>query len=296
MTAGPVPRPAAGRLAAAPGLAGLSLNTATTKRWTLPEAVDGCVRAGIPGIGLWRDRVAETGAAKAARLVREAGLTVTSLCRGGFLTAPDAAGRAAALEDNRRAVEEAATLGTGVLVLVCGGLPEGSRDLRGARRAVADALAELAPYAREHGVRLAIEPLHPMFCADRAVVSTLAQALDLAEAVEAGTGETGVGVVVDTYHVWWDPQVEEQIARAADRILAFQVCDWTLPLPADALLGRGHVGDGLIDIPRLAAAVAATGYTGFTEVEIFNQEIWDTPGDLTLRTLVERHRTHLARI
>ncbi|OKI30671.1 sugar phosphate isomerase/epimerase [Streptomyces sp. CB03911] len=295
MTAGAVPRPAAGRFAAAPGLDGLSLNTATTKRWTLPEAVDGCVRAGIPGIGLWRDRVAETGAAKAARLVREAGLTVTSLCRGGFLTAPDAAGRTAALEDNRRAVEEAATLGTGVLVLVCGGLPEGSRDLPGARHAVADALAELAPYAREHGVRLAIEPLHPMFCADRAVVSTLGQALDLAEAVEARTGEAGVGVVVDTYHVWWDPQVEEQIARAADRILAFQVCDWTLPLSADALLGRGHVGDGLIDIPRLAAAVAAAGYTGYTEVEIFNQEIWDTPGDLTLRTLIERHRTHLAR-
>ncbi|MCX5209031.1 sugar phosphate isomerase/epimerase [Kitasatospora sp. NBC_00240] len=295
MTAGTLPRPAGGPNAA-PGLERLSLNTATTKRWTLPEAVDGCVRAGIPGIGLWRDRVAETGAAKAARLVRDAGLTVTSLCRGGFLTAPDAAGRAAALDDNRRAVEEAATLGTGVLVLVCGGLPEGSRDLPGARRAVADALAELAPYAGEHGVRLAIEPLHPMFCADRAVVSTLGQALDLAEAVGARTGENGVGVVVDTYHVWWDPQVEEQIARAADRILAFQVCDWTLPLPADALLGRGHVGDGLIDIPRLAAAVTAAGYTGFTEVEIFNQEVWDTPGDLTLRTLVERHRTHLARI
>ncbi|MET9616982.1 sugar phosphate isomerase/epimerase family protein [Kitasatospora indigofera] len=296
MTARPAARPAAGRFAAAPGLEGLSLNTATTKRWTLPEAVDGCVRAGIPGIGLWRDRVAETGAAKAARLVREAGLTVTSLCRGGFLTAPDAAGRAAALEDNRRAVEEAATLGTDVLVLVCGGLPGGSRDLPGARRAVADALAELAPFAKEHGVRPAIEPLHPMFCADRAVVSTLGQALDLAEAVEARTGDDGVGVVVDTYHVWWDPQVEEQIARAAGRILAFQVCDWTLPLPADALLGRGHVGDGLIDIPRLAATVAAAGYTGFTEVEIFNQEVWDTPGEQTLRTLVERHRTHLARI
>ncbi|MFD0257322.1 sugar phosphate isomerase/epimerase family protein [Kitasatospora indigofera] len=296
MTARPAARPAAGRFAAAPGLEGLSLNTATTKRWTLPEAVDGCVRAGVPGIGLWRDRVAETGVAEAARLVREAGLTVTSLCRGGFLTAPDAAGRAAALEDNRRAVEEAATLGTDVLVLVCGGLPEGSRDLPGARRAVADALAELAPFAKEHGVRPAIEPLHPMFCADRAVVSTLGQALDLAEEVEASTGDDGVGVVVDTYHVWWDPQVEEQIARAAGRILAFQVCDWTLPLPADALLGRGHVGDGLIDIPRLAAAVAAAGYTGFTEVEIFNQEVWDTPGEQTLRTLVERHRTHLARI
>ena len=276
------------RLTAAPGLEKLSLNTATTKRWTLAEAVAGCVAAGVPGIGLWRDRVAEVGAIKAARLVRNAGLTVTSLCRGGFFTGPGVEGWAAALADNRRAVEEAATVGTDTLVLVCGGLPEGSRDLPGARRMVAEGIAQLAPYARQHGVRLAIEALHPMFCADRAVVSTLGQALDIAEAVDRD-GDT-VGVAVDTYHVWWDPQVEQQIARAGSRIAAFQVCDWVLPLPADALLGRGHVGDGCIDIPALAAAVAAAGYRGFTEVEIFNQEIWDTPGDVTLRTVAERHR------
>ncbi|MEY9968068.1 sugar phosphate isomerase/epimerase [Streptacidiphilus sp. MAP12-16] len=278
---------------AGPGLERLSLNTATTKRWTLAEAVAGCVAAGIPGIGLWRDRVAELGAEKAARLVRDAGLTVTSLCRGGFLTAPDAAGRAAALEDNRRAVEEAAALGTDTLVLVCGGMPGGSRDLPGARRMVADGISALAPYAHQHGVRLAIEPLHPMFCADRAVVSTLGQALDLAEEIGGTHGGDSVGVVVDSYHVWWDPQVEQQIARAGRRIAAFQVCDWVLPLPADALLGRGHVGDGCIDVRALATAVAAAGYQGFTEVEIFNQEIWDTPGEQTLRTLVDRHRSIL---
>ncbi|SEL81041.1 sugar phosphate isomerase/epimerase family protein [Streptacidiphilus jiangxiensis] len=271
----------------APGLERLSLNTATTKGWTLAEAVAGCVDAGIPGIGLWRDRVAETGLSKASRLVRDAGLTVTSLCRGGFFTAP---GRE---DDNRRAVDEAAALGTDTLVLVCGGLPEGSRDLPAARAAVARGIAELAPYAQANGVRLAVEPLHPMFCADRAVVSTLGQAIDLAEAAGHDTG-----VVVDTYHVWWDPELERQIARAgaAGLIRSFQVCDWLLPLPADALLGRGHVGDGHIDIPRIARLVTEAGFDGWTEVEIFNQEIWDTPGEETLRTVVERHLRHLDRI
>lgn len=273
-----------------PGLERLSLNTATTKNWTLAQAASGCAEAGIEGIGLWRDRVAEVGAEQAARLVHDAGLTVTSLCRGGFLTAPDAAGRAAALEDNRRAVEEAATVGTDTLVLVCGGLPEGSHDLPGARRMVADSIAALLPYAQQHGIRLAIEPLHPMFCADRSVVSTLGQALDIAEDL----GGEGVGVVVDAYHVWWDPELDAQIARAGSRIAAFQVCDWVLPLPADALLGRGHVGDGCIDLPRLADAVHAAGYRGFTEVEIFNQQIWDTPGELTLQKLIERHKELLS--
>lgn len=188
----------------------LSLNQITTKRWSLPEAVEGCVAAGIPAIGLWRDKVAEVGTARAAKLVRDAGMSVSSLCRGGFFTAADAEQCRAALADNLRAVEEAAELGTDTLVLVCGGLPEGSRDLPGARARVRDALAELAPHAGDFGVRLAIEPLHPMFCADRAVVSTLGQALDLAEQFPVEQ----VGVVVDSYHVWWDPQLFEQIARA----------------------------------------------------------------------------------
>ncbi|MGW4645942.1 sugar phosphate isomerase/epimerase family protein [Kitasatospora sp. NPDC004289] len=268
---------------------GLSLNQITTKGWTLPEAVRGCAEAGIEGIGLWRDKVAETGVARAAKLCREAGLTVSSLCRGGFLTAATPEGRRSALADNLQAIEEAAELGTDTLVLVVGGLPEGSRDLPGARARVADLLSELAPHAGDFGVRLAIEPLHPMFCADRAVVSTLGQALDLAEPFPASQ----VGVVVDSYHVWWDPQLATQIARAGERIAAYQLCDWTLPLPADALLGRGHVGDGCIDFRALDAMVAQAGYTGWVEVEIFNQQIWDTPGAETLRTVVERHRTHV---
>jgi sugar phosphate isomerase/epimerase len=274
------------------GLDRLSLNVWTTKGWSLPEAVAGCVAAGVPGIGLWRDKVAEVGLDVAARLVAASGLTVTSLCRGGFFTG-SATDRAAAAADNRRAVDEAAALGTDVLVLVVGGLPPGSTDLPGARAQVADGIAALAPYAARRGVRLAIEPLHPMFCADRAVISTLGQALDLAEQVDPGRARPNVGVCIDTYHVWWDPEVQTQIGRAGPRIYAFQVCDFLVPIPPDALLGRGHVGDGVIDIPMLARAVLATGYPGLIEVEIFNRQVWDTPGEQTLRTVVDRHRRYL---
>ncbi|MEU4791473.1 sugar phosphate isomerase/epimerase family protein [Micromonospora tulbaghiae] len=272
-------------MTADPRLARLSLNQRTTRRWSVAEAVDGCVRAGIPAIGLWREPVAEVGVPAAARLVTDAGLRVSSLCRGGFLTAADAAGRAEALTDNRRAIDEAAELRAACLVLVVGGLPPGSRDLAGARQRVADALAELAPYAAERGVRLALEPLHPMYCADRAVLSTLGQALDLAEAFP---GEQ-VGVVVDTFHVWWDPDVWRQIARAGTRIASFQVCDFLTPLPADVLLGRGMMGDGHIDFPPLRRAVEAAGYTGDVEVEIFNAEVWATDPDRVLATMTARY-------
>ncbi|WP_405015739.1 sugar phosphate isomerase/epimerase [Kitasatospora sp. NBC_00070] len=270
---------------------GLSLNQITTKGWSLPEAVRGCVAAGIPAIGLWRDKVAEVGVATAATLVRDAGLAVSSLCRGGFLTPTDPADRRAALAENLRALEEAAELGTDTLVMVVGGLPDGDRDLAGARSRVADLVAELAPHAGDFGVRMAIEPLHPMFCADRAVVSTLGQALDLAEQFPADQ----VGVVVDSYHVWWDPQLADQIARAGagGRIASYQVCDWTLPLPADALLGRGHVGDGHIDFRAMTDQVTAAGYTGWVEVEIFNEDVWRTPGEQTLKTVIERHLAHV---
>jgi sugar phosphate isomerase/epimerase len=267
----------------------LSLNQATIKRWSVAEAVDGCVRAGIGAIGLWREPVADAGLAQACRLVGRAGLHVSSLCRGGFFTAPDGELRRAALADCRLAIEECAALGADVLVLVSGGLPPGSRDLPYARELVRDALALLAPRARELGVRLGIEPLHPMFCADRCVVSSLCQAIDLAEPFASDV----VGVVVDTYHVWWDPDLDSQLARAGDRIASFQVCDWILPLPADMLLGRGHLGDGYIDFRRIAAGVEAAGYPGYVEVEIFNEEIWSVPGADTVRTVVERFAEHL---
>ncbi|WP_086567356.1 sugar phosphate isomerase/epimerase family protein, partial [Streptomyces alboverticillatus] len=216
------------------GLERFSLNQWTVRQWSLPELVAGCAAAGVRAVGLWREPVREYGVEAAARLVRGAGLTVSSLCRGGFLTAADAPGRERALAGNRAAVEEAAALGAAALVLVAGGLPAGSRDLPGARERLADALAELGPYAAGYGVRLAIEPLHPMFASDRCVVSTLGQALDLAERFPAGQ----VGVVVDTYHLWWDDAVGRELVRAGEggRIAAFQLADWITPLPEGVLL------------------------------------------------------------
>jgi len=265
-------------------LRGLSLNQATVQNLTLDQAIGLCQRHGIPAIGLWRDKVAEKGLPGAADAVRRAGLHVSSLCRGGFFTRGDADGRAAAAADNRAAVAEAGELGADVLALVSGGLPPGSRDLALARRMVADAVAELVPVAQRLGVRLGIEPLHPMFCADRCVVSTLGEALDLALLFPA----EAVGVVLDTYHVWWDPQLGAQIARASGRIAAFQLADWVLPLPAGSLLGRGHLGDGHIDLAQITAQVLAAGYRGFAEVEIFNQEVWDAPADHTAATVRQR--------
>ncbi|GAA4428173.1 sugar phosphate isomerase/epimerase [Georgenia halophila] len=279
-------------------LSRLSLNTATTKAWTLEQAVEGAVRAGLPALGLWRDRVAEAGLEQAATLVRDAGLRVSSLCRGGFLTAADDAGIAAALEDNRAAIVEAATIGTRELVMVVGGLPaatgpnspasaDADRDLVAARQRVEDRISELAPFAEEHGVRIVLEALHPIFAADRAVLSTLGQCLDMAEPFPAQT----VGVVVDTYHVWWDPDLRRQIARAGEtgRLASYQVCDWNLPLADDPLLSRGFMGDGFIDFPTITRWVAETGYAGDVEVEIFNQQIWDAPGDETIATMAERY-------
>jgi sugar phosphate isomerase/epimerase len=259
----------------------LSLNQITTNRWTVAEAAEGCARAGIGWIGLWRDKVAEAGgAAAAASAVRAAGLRVSSLCRGGFFPAGDEAGRRAAIEENRRAIEDAAALGTDVLVLVCGGLPDGSRDLVAARGMVVDGIAALFDDAAACDVRLGIEPLHPMFCADRSVITTLGEANDLAERFPAER----VGVIVDTYHVWWDPYVEQEIARA--RILGFHIDDWVLPLPEGALLGRGLPGEGHADLPRLYRAVSEAGYDGPIEVEVLSERVWAMPGDEVLARLV----------
>jgi sugar phosphate isomerase/epimerase len=259
----------------------LSLNQATVNKLTVTEAVDLCVRHEIPAIGLWREHVAQTGLAAAAATVRAAGLRVSSLCRGGFFTHADPEARQAAIADNKAAIAEAAELGTGTLVLVSGGLVPGSRDIGLARRMIADALAELAPVAQSHGVRLGIEALHPMFAADRCVITRLGEALDLADQFPADA----VGVIVDTYHVWWDASLRSDIARAGERIVSYQVCDWILPLPANNLLGRGHIGDGYIDFPPITAAVAAAGYTGDIEVEIFNETIWSAPPDQTAKQL-----------
>lgn len=268
----------------------LSINQETIKQWSLPELSEGCAKAGVDKVGLWRAPVQEYGVAATARLLSDSGLSVTSLCRGGFFTALDPAERARALDDNRAALDEAAGLSTNTLVLVSGGLPEGSKDLYGARERIADALAELAPYAAERGVRLAIEPLHPMFASDRCVVSTLSQALDIAERFPADQ----VGVVVDTYHLWWDDQAPAQIARAgaAGRIHSFQLADWITPLPAGVLLGRGQLGDGSVDFRALRTAVEATGFDGPIEVEIFNEALWARDGAEVLAEVAARYAEH----
>ncbi|GHH92716.1 xylose isomerase [Streptomyces capillispiralis] len=272
------------------GLARFSINQMTVKQLPLPELVDACRELGVPGVGLWREPVQAYGVEATAKLVRDAGLTVTTLCRGGFLTATDAGERAAALADNRRAVDEAAALGTDTLVLVSGGLPAGSKDLHGARERIADALAELGPYAEDHGVRLAIEPLHPMFASDRCVVSTLAQALDLAERFPAHQ----VGVTVDTYHIWWDDTAPAQIARAGaqGRIHTFQLADWITPLPEGVLNGRGQIGDGAVDMREWKGYVDAAGYTGAIEVELFNDTLWARDGRALLAETAARFAEH----
>ncbi|WP_333738870.1 sugar phosphate isomerase/epimerase family protein [Streptomyces sp. IBSBF 2806] len=265
----------------------------TVKQLSLPELADACRDLGVVNVGLWREPVQTYGVEATAKLVRDAGLTVTTLCRGGFLTAIDPDERAAALADNRRAVDEAAALGTEVLVLVSGGLPAGSKDLHGARERIADALSVLGPYAEEHGVKLAIEPLHPMYAADRCVVSTLAQALDLAERFPAHQ----VGVTVDTYHVWWDDRAPAQIARAGagGRIHTFQLADWTTPLPEGVLTGRGQIGDGAIDMREWQGHVETAGYTGAIEVELFNDALWARDGREVLAETAERFVAHVNR-
>lgn len=267
----------------------LSINGATLRaQWDLAQIVEGCARAGIGAVAPWRDQVARIGLERAAKLIGDAGLAVSDLCRGGMFPAVDAAGRQAALDDNRRAVDEAVALGARCLVLVVGGLPPGSKDIVGARAQVRDGIAALLEHSRAARVPLAIEPLHPMYAADRACVNTLRQANDLCE--ELGPG---LGVAVDVYHVWWDPDLDAEIARAgrAGRILAFHVCDWLVPT-TDLLLDRGMMGDGVIDIRRIRRHVETAGYAGFCEVEIMSASNWwkRDPTEV-LRTCIERHQT-----
>lgn len=263
-------------------LARLSLNQISTNSWSIREAVEGCVRAGIPWIGLWRDKVQAYGLKQSRQLIDDGGLRVSSLCRGGWFPAASKQEREARIDDNRRAIAEAVELGTDVLVLVCGPAP--TQDIEAGRSMVAAAIERLLPEAQAAGIKLGIEPLHPMFAADRSVIVTLAEANRLIEAFQS----PALGVVIDVYHVWWDPEILPQIARASGHILGYHVSDWPTPLP-DPLLGRDMMGNGKINLPLLRAAVEDAGYRGPIEVEIFNQRIWDTPGDETLALMKQRY-------
>jgi sugar phosphate isomerase/epimerase len=269
---------------------GLSINLATVRQqWDMRQAAEACLGHGITAIAPWRDQVQKIGLSEAARIVRDNGFKVTGLCRGGMFPAGDPEARKAAIDDNLRAVDEAAALGADCLVLVVGGLPAGSRDIAAALKEVADGIAAILPHARASGIPLAIEPLHPMYAADRACVNTLKQALDICDLL----GD-GIGVAIDVYHVWWDPELMPQIARAGagGRILAHHICDWLVPT-TDLLLDRGMMGDGVIDLRGIRAAIEAAGFSGPQEVEIFSAETWwKRPGDEVLRTCVERYHSH----
>ena len=268
-----------------PELSRLSLNQRTTASWSLPEAIKGCIDAGLGAIGIWREQLAEVGLDQACRLVAESGLRVSSVCRGGFFTTADPAKAAAAEAANREAIEEAAALNAATLVLVAGGLPPRDKDLTAARDRAVRAIERLVPYAHELGVNLGIEPMNPIYAADRGVISTLAQALDIAERFDAAD----VGVVVDTFHLWWEPGVADQLQRAGQRIVSYQISDWITPLPADTLLARGMMGDGHIDFPTFTRSVAAAGYRGDIEVEIFNADLWKAPPAWVVDTMVRRY-------
>ncbi len=265
----------------------LSINLATTReQWGFREAVEGCLRHGITAISPWRDQIAAIGLDEAARIVRENRLRVTGLCRGGMFTAG-----AGAIDDNRRAIDEAAALGADCLVLVVGGLPEGSREISVARQMVVDGIGAVLDHARACRVPLAIEPLHPMYAADRACVNTLGQALDMCDFFGP---ESGVGVAIDAYHVWWDPELEAQIARAGrmGAILAHHICDWLVPT-RDPLLDRGMMGDGVIDLRKFRQIIEKAGFNGPQEVEIFSsQDWWTRPGDEVLATCIARFEAH----
>ena len=264
----------------------LSMNLATLRNGSsFAQMVDDCLRHGVTAISPWRDQVAAIGLAETASIVKANGLRVTGLCRGGMFPAATAEGRQAAIDDNIRAIDEAATLGADCLVLVVGGLPGSSKDITGARTMVSEGIAAMLPHARAAGVPLAIEPLHPMYAADRACVNTIDQALDMCEALGPG-----VGVAVDVYHVWWDPNLAAAIARAGagGHILAHHICDWLVPT-TDFLLDRGMMGDGVIDLKAIRTMIEAAGYHGPQEVEIFSRDNWwQRAGDDVVRTCVER--------
>lgn len=275
----------------------LSLNTATVrKQGNFVEIVDACARHGVRAVSPWRDQVADVGLDRAVKAVKGAGLDLSGYCRGGMFVA-DVGHRQESRDDNRRAVDEAKALGAPCLVLVVGGLPQFSRpgsapskNLADAHRMVEEEIAYLLDYARKAGMPLALEPLHPMYAADRACVNTMRQALDICDRLDPAKSGA-LGLAVDVYHVYWDFELKAQIARAGrERILAFHVCDWLVPT-RDLLLDRGMMGDGVADIPAIRALVEAQGFNGYVEVELLSNDWWSRPMDDVITTCLARFRS-----
>lgn len=269
-------------------LSGLCIHTITTKPWNIEEAAKNYSAAGVNGITVWRDALTDRNITKTGRMLHEHGLSIVSLCRGGFFPAGEYAVRKAAIDDNRRAIEEAFELGTKLIVLVCGADP--SQSLEDSRRQIFDGIAEIIPEARDAGIKLAIEPLHPMYADSRSAINTLSQANDLAESINS----PWVGVAVDVYHLWWDPQLEKEIERCGRNkaLLAFHVCDWKSPT-VDILNDRGLMGEGCIPVRKIRSWVEAAGFRGFNEVEIFSNEYWKTDQSVFLKKIIEAYKKHV---
>jgi len=267
----------------------LSIHQATVlQQWTLKQAIEGVARAKLGAISVWRDKLKEIGAAEAARLLDGHGVTATGLSFAGLITSPDRAAAAKARDDVRRAFDDAAAIKAPAVVFVAGGVDPSEKDIKAARGRALDGLAELVPYARAAGVMIALEPLHPMICATRSVLSTVKLANEWCAALAA---DDVVGIALDTYAVWWDPELEADIARAGKRICAFHLSDW-LADTQDLRFDRGMMGDGVIDIPGIRRMVEAAGYAGYREVEIFSaRNWWKRDPDEVVRVVKERYHT-----
>jgi len=268
----------------------VSLNLATVRRqWKLPQAVEAAARHGFAGVAPWREMMQETGIAESARIFRTHDLRVTGYCRGGLFAAGGRHKLQEIVDDNKRMIDEAAAIGAECIVVIGGGLAPGSRDLPDARKIFVEGLAATLPHARSCRVPLALEPMHPMYAADRGCITTLKEMLDIADAL----GNDGLGVAIDTYHVWWDPELEAQIARAGKRIISHHICDWLVPTK-HLLTDRGMMGDGVIDFRSIRRMIEAAGFRGIQEVEIFSDYWWNRPGDEVLATVIERFKTECA--
>ncbi|HBH85158.1 MAG: xylose isomerase [Bacteroidetes bacterium GWE2_41_25] len=266
-------------------LSRLCIHTITTKPWNIEEAAKHYSASGVKGITVWRDALAGRNIRETGDMLRDNGLSIVSLCRGGFFPGTSKEKRKAAIDDNRKAIEEAFELGTDKIVLVCGAEP--SQSLKESRKQIFEGISSILTDAKAAGVKLAIEPLHPMYADTRSAINTLAQANDMAEKLDSKV----VGVAVDVYHLWWDPDLKEEIMRCGKNknLLAFHICDWKSPT-IDLLNDRGLMGEGCIPIRKIRSWVEAAGFNGFIEVEIFSNIYWKQDQSEFLKKIVSAYK------
>jgi sugar phosphate isomerase/epimerase len=266
-------------------LSQLCIHTITTRPWSIEEAAKNYSAEGVKGITVWRDKLANRDIKQTGQLLRDYGLSIVSLCRGGFFPNKDKEKRKLAIEDNLKAIEEAAELGASLIVLVCGADP--AQSLKDSREQIQEAIETILPQAAAAGIKLAIEPLHPMYADTRSAINTLAQANEMAEQINS----PWVGVAVDVYHLWWDPNLEQEIKRCGENknLFAFHICDWNSPT-VDILLDRGLMGDGCIPVNKIRSWVEVTGFNGFYEVEIFSKKYWQQDQPQFLKKIIKAYK------